>query len=52
MNQVTGSIAFVAASRASYIVAKDPDDPDMRNGPGVHNGVYQPSQTITLSINW
>ena len=30
MNRVTGSIAFVAASRASYVVTKDPNDPDMR----------------------
>ena len=30
MNRVTGSIAFVAPSRASYVVTKDPNDPDMR----------------------
>ncbi|MBT4660633.1 MAG: AAA family ATPase [Candidatus Marinimicrobia bacterium] len=30
LSRVSGSIAFIASARASYIVARDPDDPNLR----------------------
>lgn len=48
--RVTGSLAFVAASRAAFIVAKDPDNPERRLFIPAKNNIAKDSGAMAFTI--
>ena len=50
MNQVGGSIAFVAASRSAYLVSKDPEDEERRLFLKIKNNLSNYSGGISFTV--
>jgi putative DNA primase/helicase len=50
MTRVTGSLAFVAAARAAYIVAKDPDNPARRLFLAAKNNLAKDAGGIAFGV--
>ena len=50
MNQVGGSIAFVAASRSAYLVSKDPEDEERRLFLKIKNNLSNYSGGISFKV--
>ena len=50
MNQVWGSIAFVAASRSAYLVSKDPEDEERRLFLKIKNNLSNYSGGISFTV--
>jgi len=51
MHRITGSLAFVAAARAAYAVARDPADSDMRVMLCIKNNLAEDSMGYRFSIS-